>query len=263
MKQISRILAILLFTSINVNSQSLDQILEKHYEAVGMEYLKEVQTIRYEGHYVNHFLKKISDNIPEYLMKPDFILSVANHSGYLLQVIDDERGEGAYGYCDGKYWKDPAGFPPEKWNPGDSDRSLIEYYVDLEGFTYDWKNKGYKAEKLDDCIIDNKDNYRVSLITSKNDSLYFYIDKESNLISKISFNGDISSGKEFPSFTFSKYKKVENINIPFKRIHRTLMLDGTYDIKDIIIEKIEINPKLDRDIFKLNHRIDNQKNESK
>ncbi len=73
MKQISCILTILLFTSTNINSQNLEQILEKYYEAVGMEYLKNVQTIQYKGKFVNHFLEKDGKSVPDYFLYQDFV----------------------------------------------------------------------------------------------------------------------------------------------------------------------------------------------
>ena len=41
-----------------------------------MEYLKEVQTIQYNGYYYNRFLEKMGSNIPAGLLKPQFKLTV-------------------------------------------------------------------------------------------------------------------------------------------------------------------------------------------
>lgn len=260
MKQIIYIVFLLFFTHNSVKSQSLLQILERHYEAAGMKYLKEVESLQYKGNYVNHFLKSISKNISENLLKPDFVLTIEKQRGYLLQILD-ERGEGAYGFFNGKYWKAPCGFPPQEWNPNNSDRRLIQYYLDSEGFLYNWKKKGHKVTKLNDVILEEKNYHRMKLITLENDTLFYYINPKNYLISKMSFMGDLADDKEHPSFTFLKYKKVQNIMIPFKRIYRSRMLDGSYGNRDILIDKIELNPKLDKTIFNLKNRINNSKDQ--
>lgn len=115
MKQISYLLTILLFTSVNVNSQTLEQILEKHYEAVGMEYLKKVQTMQYKGKYINHFLKKDGAEVQDYYLNMDFILSIDKQKSYLEQVFGI-HGEDVYAYSNGKYWRDPSGDAPREYS---------------------------------------------------------------------------------------------------------------------------------------------------
>jgi len=80
-KQIIYILIIFTSLTMQVSGQTLYEILKKHYKAVGMKYLKNVHTIQYKGYYVNHFLKKISNNVSESTMKPDFELNhrIKNH----------------------------------------------------------------------------------------------------------------------------------------------------------------------------------------
>ena len=77
----------------------------------------------------------------------------------------------------------------------------------------------------------------------------YYIDVKTNLISFLSFDGDLSDGKKHASVEYQNYKKVENINIPFKGIHTVLLPDGNYGEKDILISKVQINPQLEQEIF--------------
>lgn len=239
-----------LFVTSNIlQGQNLDEILKKHFEAVGMEYLRKVQTIQYKGNYVNHYLESFGYKIPEKLLKTKFILSVEKGKGYRLQLFG-EIGEFATGFFEGNYWNNQNGNVTENWDPIEVDRRIIQQELDLEGFLFEWEKKGYKVAKLENATLKNKNYYKIRLTTPGNDTIWFYIDPKNNLISFKSFGGDLSDGKKHASVEFQNYKKVENINIPFKRIQTELTLNGSYGETDILISEVQINPKFDSDIFK-------------
>ena len=239
-----------LFVTSNIlQGQNLDEILKKHFEAVGMEYLRKVQTIQFKGNFVLHYLESVGNKVPEKLLKPKFILSVEKGKGYLLQLIG-EIGDISTGFFEGNYWNNQNGNVTENWNPIDVDRRIIQQELDLEGFLFDWERKGYKVTQLGNAVLKNKNHYKIRLTTHGNDTIWFYIDPKNYLISFMSFGGDLSDGKKHPSVEFQNYKKVENINIPFKRIQTELTLNGTYGEKDILISEVQINPKFESDIFK-------------
>lgn len=229
--------------------QTLDEILEKHFDAVGIEYLKNVQTIQYKGYYYNRFLEKLGSNPREKLLKPDFTRIIEKGIGYRQHFASDP-GEFIIGYYKGIYWINQNGTLNDPWNPGVADRQIIQEAIDLNGFLYDWKKKGYQVTKLDDAVLDNREYYKIRLAQKEMSTYYFYIDKKTNLISKISYNGDLTDGKEVANIEFQNYRKVGNIYFPFKIIHTQPMLDGSFGEKDEVIKEIKINPKLDNDIFK-------------
>lgn len=242
-----------LFTVTNfLLGQTLDEVLEKHYNAVGMEYLKDVQTIRYDGNYNNKFLEKISSNLPEKLIKPDFTIWIKNRIGYRLYVKSDP-GEFTNGYFNGRYWQNQNGNLDRNWNPGVPDRRIIIQETDLQGFLYDWENKGYRLTRLDDVEIKNIRHYRLRLVNSEKDSLYYFINKRSNLISYISYGYDLSDGTPCENVEYHNYKKVKNVNIAFKRVYNTQMLDGSYGVKEMEIKKVQINPVFDKELFNANY----------
>jgi len=240
---------ILFVTSIILQGQSLDEILKKHFEAVGMEYLRKVKTIQYKGNQVLHYLENVGYKVPEDLLKPKFILSVEKGKGYRLQLFG-EMGDFATGFFEGNYWNNQNGNVTENWDPIEVDRRIIQQELNLEGYLFDWERKGYKIAKLGNAVLKHNSYYKIRLTTSENNTIWFYIDPNNNLISFKSFGGDLSDGKKHASVEFQNYKKVENINIPFKRIQTELTLNGSYGETDILISEVQINPKFDCDIFK-------------
>jgi len=174
--------------------------------------------------------------------------------------VHDKWGISAYGFSEDKYWRDDSAFPPLEWMPNKLDKLKIKLNLDIEGFLYNWKKKEHWAIILDDIVLNGKKYHAVKLITHDNDTLHYYINSENYLITKISLNGDLRDGEEHITITFREYKKVQNIMIPFKRVNRIKQLDGGYGNRDMIVKKVEINPKFDKPIFDLNTRIKNSKN---
>lgn len=252
MKSITTILFLFLTIS-NSFGQTLDEILTKHFEAVGMEALKDVETIQYKGNYYNRFLEKMGNGLPEKLLKPDFILTVEKNKGYRLQTFSDP-GNFITCFYNGDYWINQNGNVDENWNPGKPDQRIIHQEIELDGFLYHWKEKGYTLTRLENAKLNDKEHYKLKLENSKIGAAFFYIDINSNLLSHISYGGDLTDGKECPNIEFRKYKKVKNIVVSFQRIHTELMLDGSYGKKEVIINEVLINPKLDKEIFKSSYK---------
>ena len=179
-----------LFATIaTINGQDLDEILEKHFKTVGMEYLKDVQTVQYKGKFINHFLEKDDKTVPDYFLYQKFLLSIDKQKAYLEQVFG-KYGEDAYAFSDGKFWNDPSGAAPEERTPNESDKLHIQLNLDTEGLLYNWKNKGYSVVQLKDAVFENKKYYKIRLATPKRDTLYYYINPQNNLIFKMSYSGD-------------------------------------------------------------------------
>lgn len=241
------------------HAQTLEEILNKHYKTVGLEFLNTVTTIQYKGTKVNHFLKKNSSKVEEGLLNTKFNLTIEKQNGYLLQEFN-AYGERNTGYYDGQYWYKNPGSLPEKWPPIFLDRLIIQLALDIEGFFYNRENKGFQVSKLDDVKLKGKQHYMLMLSTPEEDTLFYYINAKTNLITKLSFKGALSDSKEYPSYTFSNYKNIDEIYFPFKWILRSEMLDGSYGNRETIIKEITLNPKVDKRIFDLNHRINNAKN---
>jgi len=252
MKLITSIFFIVLVSGV-LSAQTLDEILEKHFEAAGTKYLENVETIQFKGFYYNRFLEKMSGNLPEKLLKPDFILSLEKAKSYRLQMFSDP-GNFITGFYEGNYWINQNGNIDAKWNPGTDDRRIIQQAIDLEGFLYNWKKKGYKAINCGEVVLNRKKYHKIQLINAEKASFNFYLDAKTFLVSFISFEGDLEDEKEHSNVEFLDYKKVGKISFPFKRIHTERMLDGGFGKKDIVIKEVLLNPKFDKEFFKPDYK---------
>jgi len=251
---------LLIITFNSVIGQSLDQILEKHYETVGVKNIKSIQSIQYKGKFDNSYLKDfvVNKNLDEKALYPEFELSVINHQAYTLQ-IDGNFGQEAYTFSDGGYWRDQGGAPPEQWIPSNIDRLKIQLFLDVEGFLYNWKDKVFLLKKLDDVVLESSKYIRLRLVTHEKDTLFYYLNPENFLISKISFFQDLAEYTNSPSYTFTNYKKIKGFQIPFNRLYKTQMFKGPNGYQEMKIDQIKLNPKLNKKIFSLKHRMNKTK----
>ena len=247
----------LIITLTDVIGQSLDQIVERHYQAVGAKNIKDIRYIRYKGKFDNSYLKNfvLSKKIDKKALHPEFELSVINHQAYLLQ-IDGNFGEEAYAFSNGTYWRDQGGSPPEQWSPSDIDRLKIQMFLDIEGFLIDWKIKGYQLVKSEDIALCESKYHRLKLITTEKDTIFYYINPVNSLISKISFFHDLAENPKSPSYTINNYRKIKGFMMPLNWVYKTQMFEGPNGYQEMIIDKIKCNPKLNKKIFDLNSWID-------
>jgi len=235
---------LLLLTLNSLIGQSLDQILEKHHEAVGIKALKNIESMKYYIVNKNHFLKNQSSILFCY----DIEITVLRNKYYLSQLFK-QNGEDIYAYASGKFWRKADGFSPEIWEPNNLDRLLIQQYLDFEGFLHDWKKKGIIIEKLEDVNLSGEYYHRVMAVTPEKDTLYYYLNPQNCLIEKISYNGDLSKRNDLFFISFSDFKIFEGIQFAFNRMVYSKKLDGSFGKREMIISKIEFNPPVDTVMF--------------
>lgn len=251
---------LLLITLNSVIGQGLEQILDNHYEAVGAENMRNIKSVRYKGKFDNSYLKDfvVNKNLNEKALYPEFELSVINNQDYTLQ-IDGNFGKEVYIFSNGNYWKDKGGASSKQWIPSNIERLKIQLILDIDGFLYNWKDKGFMLKKLDDVVLDNKNYHRLSLITPEKDSLFYYLNPQTYLISKISFFHDLAENPKSPSYTFAEYRKVKGFLMPVSWFYKTQMFNGPNGYREMKIESIKLNPKINKEIFSLKTRVINQK----
>lgn len=236
-----------------IHSQTLDQILEKHYAAMGIENLKDVNTIKYYGYYKNHYLKKISKDLPQNLFQPDIELSVIKQSRYYLKITDIQ-GIHLYGFSSNKYWNKPVHTSAVKWDPIPIDRLWIQLYLDCEGFLYHPKEKGIQIEQVGGVSFKKKAYHCLQAITPEKDTLYYYINPKNYLLDKISFGEILKDDEQQIFLAFEDFKMIGGVNIAFRKIYNIQTLDGSYGIREEIFKKIVFNPELDLTVFEFQNQ---------
>ncbi len=225
-------LAILVIASMNfVQAQSLDDVLKKHFKAVGQDKLVAAKT-----YYMKAKLSQMGMDLPmEMKMKrPNkFRVEMEMQGQKMIQAFDGEKG----------WMIAPWISPDPQVLEGDQLKQAMEQ-ADFEGELYNYKQKGSSVDFVGKVNADGKEAYKIKL-TSKDGSVKnYFIDAKTNLIFKV--KAKISAGGQEIEVDqlLSDYKDFDGIKMPTKMESKTPM--GNVSITVI---EFKINEKFDDSVF--------------
>jgi outer membrane lipoprotein-sorting protein/predicted aspartyl protease len=223
---------VLIFSLQNLNAQTLEEILEKHMQALGGEKALKAQrnsVVEFDilvpggltGKYKSYFKypNKLRSEMDLKIMKS-------------LTVYDGEKG----------WIQDPNGQVRELAGIELEDVTR-EVYLSVYGYLFPERAKGeveYLGQKEDGGI-----NYYVVQITPEEaEPIKMFINPETYLIDKTVSKRDIIVITNY----FSDYKDFGGIKVPTSQVIN--MGDTAYDIRSTLTN-IELNPQLSDDLFKI------------
>lgn len=93
--------------------------------------------------------------------------------------------------------------------------------------------------------INNRNHYKIKMVTKTNITLIFYIDKETYYLNRIESQLGDKDKKELLKVNFAEQKKVGDFTIP----HKIDQYLGANQISSVKISTVELNPKLDDTLF--------------
>ena len=229
-------LIIVMFIMIEVNAQSVDEIIAKNLKARGgIEKIKAIKTQRIVGvisfgsNKTNPFMvemKRPGKMRDEIVINGKRIIRTTNgKTGWVLNPLS------------GSDTARPMTADELKNTSGSAD---------IDGPLIDYKAKGNKIEFESKEKVNGKDAYKLIVTMKDGDVRYDYIDCKSFL--EVKWVGNISTnGKEVKVETyFRNYKKVDGIMYAFLLETDT---PGTTSTQKIEIKKVDVNPKLDDQLF--------------
>ncbi len=225
-------LAILVIASMNfVQAQSLDDVLKKHFKAVGQDKLVAAKT-----YYMKAKLSQMGMDLPmEMKMKrPNkFRVEMEMQGQKMIQAFDGEKG----------WMIAPWISPDPQVLEGDQLKQAMEQ-ADFEGELYNYKQKGSSVDFVGKVNADGKEAYKIKL-TSKDGSVKnYFIDAKTNLIFKVKAKVSAGGQEIEVDQLLSDYKDFDGIKMPTKMESKTPM--GNVSITVI---EFKINEKFDDSVF--------------
>ncbi len=234
MKKIAAFLALLLLVSgSTVKSQSLDDILKKHFSAIGQDNMLKVKTQKLTGKIIQTGIE-----IPFIQMSkhPDKVRVEGTFQGLtFIQTFNGKEGWSLNPF---------TGVTDTQPMPEDQLKSM-QYQADMDGMLWNWKEKGYIVSYEGKEDMEGTQCYKIDIATKEGDSFTYYIDADSFVIirshSKIKVMGNETNSDNY----YSKYMKVEGIAIPGKiESKMNGQLAGT-----MVVDNVEFNPELPDNLF--------------
>jgi hypothetical protein len=234
-KTLCLLFVIFLLGSITCRAQEakLDDILSSYYKAVGLEKMKDWQTVTGSG-------KTLAggQEFPFKMMvkKPDKIRVEAEVQGNkMIQAFDGTNG-----------WSvTPWSGSSEPQDMTKDDIKGMKNQADQEGVLYDWQKKGHKLEFLGKEDLEGSSVYKIKVTRADGDIETYFIDAETYLPLKVG-NVVKIQGNEIESETYlSNYRDVNGVLIAMTFISKY----KGQTVSQVEMEKYEINLPVSDSLF--------------
>lgn len=140
--------------------------------------------------------------------------------------------------------------------PEENIKGFIQQITQVKDFAetplMKYKEKGHKIELSGSVNEDGRDAYTLRLIQKEEKESYLYVDKNNYELFKVAttMKSQDKNGEEIDvdlEMNYSDYKDVEGFLMPYKMVLKM----GEFGTIDITLEKIEFNPQIDDEIFKV------------
>jgi outer membrane lipoprotein-sorting protein len=234
MKKLFIIILCLLSTGILIAQDiKLDELLDKHFKAVGQEKLSKVQTLKMTGK-----VFQMGMEMPMTILKkrPNLSRTEVEAQGMKIIIVFD----GQSGWMIAPYTgsSDPQDMPAEQLNGAKKE--------DMDGPFFNWKEKGNMLELIGKEDIDGTPVYNIK-ITSKDSSVAnYYLDAAKYVVLKMK-SKVMSQGQAAEIETsFSDFRESNGIQSPFKF---ETFANGQAGAQ-ITFDKIEFDVPIDNEAFK-------------
>lgn len=220
----------LVFTLTTARAQSLDEIVNKHIEAIGgldnwnkLKSLSMECNMKAQGTDIKFTIYQIDKKC----VRQD--INVGGMTGY--SIIKTTEG---WNYAP---WMGQT--KPEAMTPDDVKNAQDELYIQDEFITY--KELGKKIEYFGKDDVDGTECHKIKMTNKDGKETTFYIDPSTYYVIKET-DKMMADGKEVENSTFlSDYKKLnEGIVYP-------MSISSGWG--EMTITKLEINPKIDETLF--------------
>ena len=129
---------------------------------------------------------------------------------------------------------------------------------DLDGPLVDYEAKGSKVELEGTEKVEDKDNYRLKVTAKDGHAIHVWVDAKTFLESKIEGTPRRLDGIEHPVEVYYRdYRNVDGLQIPFVLETKVVPVakapksvrPSVFPVERIVIDKVEVNPKMDASLF--------------
>lgn len=232
-------LAVLLLSSlatVRVRAQTVDELVAKNLEARGgAERWSKVVSVKMTGTTTAQgrtlpltvYARRPNHTRQEYTVK-DNLRMVQGFDGTTAWVLNPMRGT------------DAQAMPPEV-------SAMVESSSDFDGSLVNYKQKGHTLDLVGKAKVDAEEVYHLKVTTKSGQVQHYYLDADNGVELKKTEDVEMGGQKQTLETRMSDYRAIDGVLMPYS-IQQTV--DGK-PIAQITIESVELNPKLDDDLFRM------------
>lgn len=229
---ISTLLAILFiaFTS-QTQAQNLDEVLDKHFKAVGQEKLLKEQTFS-----VKATIQQMGMELPMVMKmkRPGkFRVEMEMQGQKMIQAYDGEKGWMIAPWMSSE---------PQDLSGPELDQAMDQ--ANIDGELYNYKDKGATAVLVGKVNIDGLPMFNIKLTGKDGNVKNYFIDAESYFVRKVKTKVSAQGQEIEVEQNMNEYKNFDGIYMPMK-IESKMPMGSA----NIVFESIKFGEKLDDSIF--------------
>ena len=219
-------------------AQTADEVINKHFEAMGgkdkMASLKTMKLV-------------CSVEIAPGMKAPITMYFVNNQS---MRVEVDVQGMKILSAVDGDSgWSiNPLSGKKEAERMNADEIKESKDQMDLTGALFNYKEKGHSVEMLGKEDMEGTDVYKLKILKKSGDIQYDFIDAETYLLLKETTTHKFNDKETSGDVIFSDYRKVDGLMFAYSMENRET---GAAQGQALKVETVEINPTIDKSIFKM------------
>jgi outer membrane lipoprotein-sorting protein len=214
-----------------VNAQTLDEVLAKHFKAVGQEKLSDVKTFQ-----VKAKISQMGMELPMtmILKQPGkFRLEMDMQGQTMVQAFDGDKG-----------WMIAPWLSPDPQELAGDQLKQAASQADMEGELYNYEKKGHMVDFIGKVKDGDKDVYRIKLTTEDGDVRNYFIDAETYLVAKVKAKVEAMGQTADVEQRMSDYKTINGITMAMK-----IESDSPMGTAVITMESVEFNVDIDDAVF--------------
>jgi len=231
MKRILFLIAVLIVTVTTGQAQTLDEILTKHFEAVGQEKLMAIETYTIKAK-----VSQMGMEIPMDMKvkSPNkFRMDMDMQGQTMVQAFDGENG-----------WMIQPWASPDAQDLSGAQLDQAKSQADLEGELFNFADKGHSADLIGKVKLGDTEAFRIKLTRENGNSVNYFIDADSYMISKVQAKVEAMGQTVDVEQRMVEYKDYNGIKIATK-----IESDSPMGTATITIEDIKFNEDIDDAVF--------------
>ncbi len=226
--------AILLWgTAMPVYTQELEEILDRHFYAVGQREL-----MRKESHIIKATVDQMGMEIPMSIIikRPNkFRMEMEMQGQKMIQAFDGEKG-----------WMIAPWMNQEPQELKGAELKQAMEQTNLEGELFNYARKGSEASLVGKVDLDGTPMYNIKLILMDGTVKNYFIDAEDFMVKKVKGSIITQNNKMDYEQNLSDYKELDGVMLPYKIESINPMGSATINFSEIIF-----NERIDDSVFKM------------
>lgn len=225
------LVAFMLIAFLGTQAQTLEKVLQKNYEATGVEKLADVKTF--------YIKAKMS------MMGMDMPMTIQVKNPHKFKIEMEAMGQKTISAFDGeKGWMiNPMMGAGVKDLEGDQLKQAISQ-TDMEGDLYNYEKKGSTAELIGKVNADGKPAYRIKLTDKDGAVKDYFIDADTYLVTKMKTKAEAMGQSMEIETKMTEYQKIDGIMMS-KKIEVVTPMGS----QNIVMEEIKLNENIDDSVF--------------